>query len=360
MRFSKSWRLSIIWLVPVLLVLLEAFVFLFKTKPGTDFITYFIVFWALRAALTPAIIYFTLRYGIIYHSQVKLTVVHLGGFILFSIVFWSLAFFILRYLTGHGFYTMESLSTVDAFRIIADNSISINIIIYISTVVICYIIKYAERNAALKNSLLTSRLELLKSQFNTHFLFNTLHTISSLVVREENKEANKMLIELSELLRFSLKENKEHLITVTKELELLRIYISIQKSRFSERLYVNIEHDKSNDDAMIPSMILQPLVENAIKYAVEPFSEKGIIVVAIDKYNNSLTVRITDNGRTPFDTINFSNGVGIANTKDRLQELFGQKQMFRISRNEGADGTTIYFEIPFQLHEYGATENPYS
>ncbi len=360
MRSNKTWQIAIIWLVPILLVLLEGFLFLLKTKPGKDFIVYYIVFWTLRALLTPAIIYFTLRFGIIYNRPIKLALVHLAGFTLFSLLFWSTAYFTLRNFTGHGFFTLENLSNLDAFSIIADNSISINIIIYVSTVVICYIFKYAERNAALKNSLLTSRLELLKSQLNTHFLFNTLHTISSLVIREQNKEANRMLIALSDLLRFSLKENKTHLITVKKELELLNIYVSIQQSRFGERLDVNIEHDESNDNALIPSMILQPLVENAIKYAVEPFSGKGSIHIKIQKQGKALTVSITDNGRTAFESIQFGNGVGLANTKDRLRELFGNRQSLMINHNESGPGTTVFFEIPYQLQAYGVTENSYS
>jgi LytS/YehU family sensor histidine kinase len=286
-----------------------------------------------------------------------LAFVHLLGFLFFSFLFWSCALLILYYFTNHTFYSNKELFHSAAFRQIADNSISVNLIIYISTIVICYALTYAERNASLENSLLTSNLELLKSQLNTHFLFNTLHTISSLVIRHQNEEANRMLIGLSDLLRFALKENKEQLISVKKELEMLDLYISIQKTRFKERLEVQIEQNMDLDRALIPAMIMQPIVENAIKYAVEPFSGKGKIHIHISKQGNSLIIYTSDNGRTPFDTINFNNGIGLNNTKARLRELYGNQQSFHIFPNQKEDGVTVFLKIPLQMITHEAIKD---
>jgi LytS/YehU family sensor histidine kinase len=202
-------------------------------------------------------------------------------------------------------------------------------------------------------------LELLKGQLNTHFLFNTLHTISSLVVRKQNEEANKMLVRLSELLRFALKENKEQLIPLQRELELLQLYLEIQQMRYSERLQVNVTADASVQNSMVPSMLLQPLVENALKYAVEPYSDTGIIDIVIVAKNGNMNFSIRDNGKKDFKTIDFNNGVGLANTRERLQNLFPGQHKFSIMPNNG-QGVRIDISIPNQSIDHAAIENSHS
>jgi len=241
---------------------------------------------------------------------------------------------------------------------IVDNSIATNTIVYVSTVVFCYAWEFFRQNTIinkraneLERSLLTSRLELLKGQLNTHFLFNTLHTISSLVVREQNEEANKMLIRLSELLRFSLKENKEQLIPLYREMELLQLYLDIQQTRFKERLQVNLQVQPATQSALIPSMLLQPLVENAVKYAVEPYTEKGIIDIDIHAVNGTLYVSVTDNGKKDFYHIDFSTGIGLTNTKERLQNLYPGNHKFSVQPNR-QQGVKVAIEIPNQTTEH--------
>jgi LytS/YehU family sensor histidine kinase len=234
--------------------------------------------------------------------------------------------------------------------------LSTNIVVYVSTVAFCYIWEFFRRSteankkaAALERSLLTSRLELLKGQLNTHFLFNTLHTISSLVVRNKGEEANNILLKLGDLLRFALKENKEQLIPLEKEIEILQLYLDIQQSRFNSRLDITIEYAPEFNNVLIPPLLLQPLVENAIRYAVEPFKETGKIGIIVKKIDDRISVTVADNGQIPFETINFNTGIGLQNTKERLEQLFGKKQSFIIQPNQPT-GTRVNFFIPLQFN----------
>lgn len=368
MRLRKPVFVSLIWLLPALLILAESLVFLPRALRNNSFVPYFIVFWGTRALLAPVIIFYTLRTWVEYNRAVKLVIVHLLGFLLFSVLFWGITYLLLHdMLLRNGLFGFENTDTqLSVFSLIADNSLSTNIIVYVSTVAFCYIWEFFRRNmedrkkaADLEKSLLVSRLELLKGQLNTHFLFNTLHTISSLVVRNKNEEANLILVKLSELLRFALKENNKQLIPLKKEIEILQLYLDIQQTRFRDRLNVNIEYGPELNDVLMPALLLQPLVENAIKYAIEPFTQNGKIDIDISKKNGSVSVDIRDNGPTRFDTINFASGIGLQNTRERLQQLFGDKQSFAIAPNLQT-GTHVSFSIPLQFSNNGSTEDSYS
>ncbi|MBD0332184.1 MAG: histidine kinase, partial [Chitinophagaceae bacterium] len=320
MNFRKAFYVLGVWMIPVLLVILEGALFLSKANWRSDYVPYFITFWTLRALLAPLIVYYTLRFWVEHTKALKLFLVHAAGFLLFSLVFWCSAYLILHNLLYRSeFFGLANTSTdMHIFGMIADNSVSTNIIVYVSTVGFCYIWEFLRQNVIinkrameLEKSLLTSRLELLKGQLNTHFLFNTLHTISSLVVRRQNDEANKMLVRLSELLRFALKENKDQLIPLHREMELLQLYLDIQQTRFKDRLQLSVNVDPAVQQTLIPSLLLQPIVENAVKYGVEPYSDKGMIEIDIHAVNGMLNISVKDNGRKNFDEINFHSGIGL-------------------------------------------------
>jgi sensor histidine kinase YesM len=348
-----------VWLIPILLIMIEAAVFLGKANWGSSYIVYFITFWALRAVLSPLIVWYTLTTQHYYKKWHSVLLVHLAGFIMFSAIFWTSAYLILHGLLNRNeFFGVERTSTnMQVFAMIVDNSISTNSIVYFSTVVFCYMWEYLKQNilitqkaSALERSLLLSRLDYLKVQLNTHFLFNTLHTISSLVVRNQNEAANKMLIGLSELLRFALKENKEQLIPLHRELELLQLYVDIQQTRFKDRLMVQFQVEPLPSSTMIPSMLLQPLVENAVRYGVEPYSEPGIVTIDIRQVNGSLHIAIGDHGQKSFTSIDFSSGVGLTNTRERLQKLYPGCHQFSVTPNNG-QGVLVQIEIPNQTTE---------
>ena len=353
--------------MPVLFVLIESLIFLPKAMRKTSFLPYFITLWSIRAVLAPVIVFYTFRNWVEYNRIFKLFIIHLGGFLLFSILFWGLSYFVLSDILFQNklFGLDENTDRLSVFGLIADNSISVNIIVYVSTVVFCHVWELFNRTLSanhrateLEKSLLLSRLDALKGQLNTHFLFNTLHTISSLVVRNQNEEANKILVRLSELLRFSLRDNKDQLIPLKKEMEILQLYLDIQRTRFRERMKVNIVYDQELRNALVPSLIFQPVVENSVKYAVEPFSETGTIDIDIraDK-NETLCICIRDNGKTPFKNARFNTGIGLTNTRERLRQLFGNNHKFVISPNTLGLGVQVSFVIPLQFANVERAEN---
>lgn len=358
MHLRKQIFASAIWLLPALLVILESFIFLPRTLRNNSFTIYFIIFWATRALLAPLIILYTRKLWVDYNRTIRFILVHLLGFFLFSLLFWVISYFLLKdtLYQNRLFGFNEEGTELAVFALIADNSLSVNIIVYVSTVAFCYIWEFFRRSteanqkaAALERSLLTSRLELLKGQLNTHFLFNTLHTISSLVIRNKGEEANSILLKLGELLRFALKDNKEQLIPLEKEIEILKLYLDIQQTRFNSRLDIKIDYAPELGHVLVPALLLQPLVENAIRYAVEPFKETGKIVINIRKIDDMISVTIADNGQTPFETINFNTGIGLQNTRERLEQLYGRNQTFIIRPNHDS-GTIVNFFLPLQFN----------
>lgn len=354
-----------IWMLPVFLVLLEAALFLGKANWQSDYVPYFVTFWILRAVLAPGVVFYTLRFWVAHTKPVRLFLVHAAGFLLFSALFWTIAFTVLHGLLHRSeFFGLARTSTnMQVFGMIVDNSISTNSIVYASTVGFCYILEFMRQNisinkkaAALEKSLLTSRLELLKGQLNTHFLFNTLHTISSFVVRRQNDEANKMLVRLSELLRFALRENGEQLIPLRKEVELLQLYLDIQQTRFKDRLQIDLRVSPDVQDTFVPSLLLQPLVENAVKYGIEPFSDQGRIGIEIGSENGTLKVLVKDSSKRSFERINFDTGIGLTNTRERLKQLYDKEHRFAILAGESGKGVIVKIEIPKRTTPY-AVEN---
>jgi two-component system LytT family sensor kinase len=349
--FKKNFLIiSLIWIVPILLVLIESVFYLFKISFQSVYVYYFSVFWGLRAILSPFIVLWTNRFLDKPFPVINQVLFHLLGFVLFSILFWIGAYLLLNKILYETnlFAIGNSLNGIRVFALIAENSISNNVMVYAVNVAFCYIWKLISRNKKaaqntlqLENSLLVSRMELLRNQLNTHFLFNTLNTISSFVVRKQTEEANRTLISLSKLLRFALKENKEQLISLQKELSLLQLYLDIQQTRFKERLQVSLNIDPACMDTLVPAMILQPIVENAVKFAVAPYTSTGIIAIVIKKENSRLHFRVSDNGKKLFAEINFDHGIGLANTRERLKQLYGNQYSFQILPGENGYGVSI-------------------
>lgn len=201
-----------------------------------------------------------------------------------------------------------------------------------------------------------SQLQMLRYQLNPHFLFNTLNAISTLVLGEQTKEANGMLTKLSAFLRFSLVNQPQQKITIEEEVYALWLYLDIEKVRFQDRLKTDFNVTEEANHALIPSLLLQPLIENAIKYAIAPMENGGTISLNVEKNDNRLSITMCDNGpglnetgEKPIYDEN-SSGVGLANTKNRLKELYPSDHNIDIkNREEG--GVKISIDIPFELKE---------
>ncbi|WP_233182908.1 cache domain-containing sensor histidine kinase [Paenibacillus sonchi] len=205
-----------------------------------------------------------------------------------------------------------------------------------------------------------TELKALQAQINPHFLYNTLESINWLAKVNKQKQISDMVEALGFLLRSSI-GLKDPLISLEKELSIVRSYVIIQRTRFEERLDFRLDVPDGLLDALIPKLTLQPLVENAIRYALEPNIEPCIISISISRTEDGLDLRVSDNG--PGMTADFirgleqgriqtrGEGIGLANIAERIQIVFGQEWGTEIESRPG-EGTTIHVHIPYVRGEY--------
>ncbi|MBO9624252.1 MAG: histidine kinase [Sphingomonas sp.] len=206
---------------------------------------------------------------------------------------------------------------------------------------------------ALENQASSAQLAMLRYQLNPHFLFNTLNSISTLVLLKQTERANVMLSRLSSFLRYTLANEPTAHVTLAQEVETLKLYLEIEKMRFDARLRTHFDIDPRCAKARLPSLLLQPLVENAIKYAVTPKEEGADITVSARLTGDRVQIAVSDTGpglieAKPRPTL--STGVGLANIRERLAQAFGPDHRFETQSNPG-EGFSVEIEIPFQLEE---------
>jgi len=195
----------------------------------------------------------------------------------------------------------------------------------------------------------SAQLAMLRYQLNPHFLFNTLNSISTLVLLKQTDRANAMLSRLSSFLRYTLVNEAEAQVTLEQEFETLKLYLEIEKMRFEERLRASFELDARAASARIPSLLLQPVVENAIKYAVTPQEEGAEIEVVAQLVGQRVHITVSDTGPGLNESAvrpNYSTGVGLANIRDRLNQAYGPDHRFE-TRNQPGGGFVVTVEIPF-------------
>jgi signal transduction histidine kinase len=198
----------------------------------------------------------------------------------------------------------------------------------------------------LQRQLAEARLEALKMQLHPHFLFNSLHSILPLVYRDRD-EAAKTVGQLAELLRLSFASENEHLVPLSREMEFLRLYLDIQKTRFRERLQVVLSIDPAALSLEVPNLILQPLVENAVKHGIDPRPSPGRVEVSAWRDGGTLHLQVRDDGpgAIPRPEGSPAGGVGLRNTRARLQHLYPDRHRFAHG-NARAGGFEVSIEIP--------------
>ncbi|HWX19215.1 MAG TPA: histidine kinase [Candidatus Binatia bacterium] len=202
-----------------------------------------------------------------------------------------------------------------------------------------------ERQALeLQSRLAEAKLVALRMQLHPHFLFNTLNAISTLVHKDADA-ADEMIGNLSELLRATL-DTTEQEIPLREELALLDRYLEIQQVRFGERLRIEKEIDAAALDARVPTLILQPLVENAIRHGIEPQTGQGRLTIGARRADTQVLLTVRDNGAGAKLPAQPAEGIGLANTKARLEELYGQKAKL-VMRRSSEGGCSVELEIPY-------------
>jgi two-component sensor histidine kinase len=208
--------------------------------------------------------------------------------------------------------------------------------------------------AQLRAQLAEARLDALRMQLDPHFLFNTLHAISSLVERDP-RGVRRMISRLSELLRHTIEGPNEQEIPLRKEMDLLRRYLEIMEVRFQGRLEINTDVEERAMDALVPNLILQPLVENAIKHGVSKIEGPGRIALSGRVEGEQLVLRVENNG--PFLRESESGGVGVRNTKARLAHLYGDEQSFAL-RGTNTETPLTVAEIRLPYHTRADLRTP--
>jgi two-component system LytT family sensor kinase len=204
------------------------------------------------------------------------------------------------------------------------------------------------RTATLERLLSDARLNTLRAQLHPHFLFNSLNTISAHI--ESNPRAARLMLEhMGDLLRMSLEYHEAQEIPLDQELAFLEKYLELQKMRFEDRLEVKICVDSSALGAFVPTFILQPLVENAVRYGIASRHEKGMIEVEASRSNGSLHLIVRDDGPgLPMGwTLSKSAGIGLSNTRERLAGLYGKGQQGLEVRNAPDGGVRVELTMPF-------------
>ncbi len=214
-----------------------------------------------------------------------------------------------------------------------------------------YYQKFRERElkaAQLEGRLAQAELQNLKTQLQPHFLFNTLHAISVLM-QENVPAANRMLVRLSELLRMALDSAGAQEVTLKQEMEFVERYLEIEQTRFQDRLSVKIVVDPATLDARAPSLLLQPLVENAIRHGIARRAGAGLLEIRAQREGDKLKLQVRDNGpglQTDADS-SMVKGVGLSNTRARLDQLYGSAHSFEIGNAEDG-GVLVTVTIPFR------------
>jgi signal transduction histidine kinase len=216
----------------------------------------------------------------------------------------------------------------------------------------------------LENQATSAQLAMLRYQLNPHFLFNTLNSISTLVLLKQTEPANAMLSRLSSFLRYTLINEPSGRVTVAQEVETLKLYLDIERMRFEERLRTDFRIDPATVTGLLPSLLLQPLVENAIKYAVSPQESGAEITITTQLIGQNLRISVSDTGpglqsggtENRLSGVTYdggepvSTGVGLANIRDRLQQAYGENHRFEtVDPPEG--GFAVVIELPFERRE---------
>ena len=206
-----------------------------------------------------------------------------------------------------------------------------------------------DQRARLESAASSAQLAMLRYQLNPHFLFNTLNSISTLVLLKQTERANAMLARLSSFLRYTLANEPTAQVTLAQEVETMKLYLEIEKMRFEDRLRPHFEIDSATIGARLPSLLLQPLIENAIKYAVTPAENGADIWITARREGRAVRIEVADSGPGTGAGLHStqSTGVGFANIQDRLAQAYGAAHSFTTKKNERG-GFSVIVEIPYE------------
>src|SRR5438270_1236439 len=338
------------WTLIVVTFSVQAYVFTVARGRPDNFWHEFLVAstdWYIWAALTPLVLFFCRRFRITSDNWISAVPVHLAVGILIS--FLQLAVQVrLNYIVNPG-YKMTYWRVLYFFATFKGH---INLLTYWVIVALNHGLYYYEQSRArelawsrMETDLANAQLQVLNMQLHPHFLFNTLHSISTLI-SEDPQAARQMVLKLSDLLRASLNKIDQPAVPLQQELELLECYISIEQTRFKDRLTIEKEIDSTALACEVPTMILQPLVENAVRHGISKHRQTDRISIVAQRANGRLLLEVRNcigsmenGGSTP------TRGIGLTNTRARLEQLYNSHHSSDIANREGG-GVAVKFSLP--------------
>ncbi len=302
--------------------------------------------WYVFALLSIPVIRMARRFRFEAGSGVLSLVAHAACSVLFSFIY-----MVVRAWVGQW---QSAASFGEAIKPLLVKTWHFNLLIYWVIVAVSqafdYYRRFQERElraSELEKRLAQAKLQALQMQLNPHFLFNTLHSISSLM-HKDVEAADRMVTRLGDLLRRALDSAENQEVSLREELEFLERYLEIEQIRFGHRLTVKKKFEVDTLAAQVPNLILQPLVENAIRHGIEPFAKPGCIELGARRQNNKLTLAVADNGAGLADDEAPEEGIGLSNTRARLRELYGEAHRFDL-RRAAEGGLLVELTIPFRL-----------
>ena len=311
-------------------------------------ITYSLGDWYVYALLSVPSLWLARRYPPEGGQPWRTAAIHLVAALVFSLLYVTL-----RALVGqvHSSLIDEPVTFLEVFRPLMVKTFPYNLLIYgviiSASHAIEYYRKYHERTVhalELEKHLTEARLQALLRQLKPHFLFNTLNGIASLM-HTDVEAADRMLVRLSELLRLTMSHPGQPLTSLREEIAFIEKYLEIERIRFRDRLTAAMDVDPAALDVNVPSLILQPLVENSIRHGLEPHARPGHVQISVRRMADHLVLVVRDNGGGQ-PTGGFTReGIGLGNTRARLRELYGEHHRFDLA-NHPEGGLEIRITIP--------------
>ncbi|MEP6719261.1 MAG: histidine kinase [bacterium] len=358
--WRRRWlRLALIWgiwtFVGLVFTLQSYFTSYRSEQPMTLVDSAYLQFtWSyLWALTTPLVLWAASRIPIERSNWLRAALLHVPISLGLSIIVTAIGHVFVWLYWGRMMGRPFSLERMTRFVVLNfSEGVGIYMLIALSSYAFSYYRRYREsqmRTFQLEAQLSHAQLQALKMQLHPHFLFNTLHSISALL-NKDPESARKMITRLGDFLRLTLENSGSQEVTLEQEITFLRCYLEIERVRFQDRLVTRVDVPEQTLDAKVPNLILQPIVENAIRHGIAPRSTPGLIEIDAERRNSTLRIQVRDNGpglpshRTSENM--FKKGLGLANTEKRLEQLYGAAHLFDLSDHpEG--GLVVTLEIPF-------------
>jgi two-component system LytT family sensor kinase len=317
--------------------------------------------------LMPAVAWFARRLAFPAGRRVRITMIHIATAIVYAHIHigaTQLAYFGIQGQLPQGAVFVQSV----AKRL--TRVVELELMIYAIAVAAVLLVEanrsYREKERAsaqlavdkanLQASLADARLDALRMQLQPHFLFNALHAISTLIMRGDNQGAHRMLLALSDFLRMTLDSGNRQVVPLDVELEFLAAYLQIQRERFGDRLQVSLDIDAEARKAVLPALVLQPLVENSVRHGAGKVDGVGTININATARDGRLLIEIADNG-PGLATELPAEGVGLGNIRARLQQLYPDDHAFHLADGPQC-GTVATLSLPLRSQDETNDSNP--